>query len=154
MDRPLHVERCAELAGGRGRVCGGHCSGRLRESLQDGGRKLRSARTLEQFTEDMKKWRFDRPGKVEWNNGNNALPANNGFKLMGDYTAEDGETFPVYMHFEGDAHVADEERNRAWDEKTTWTVLDYKSAEGLATRIGADREHRSIGFCWCVEFCS
>ena len=72
---------------------------------------------------------------------------------MGDYTAEDGETFPVYMHFEGDAHVADEERNRAWDEKTTWTVLDYKSAEGLATRIGADRRHRSIGFCWCVEFC-
>ena len=109
------------------------------KAYQSGGDTLREFRTLEQFTEDMKKWRFDRPGKVDWNNGNNALPANNGFKLMGNFEAEDGETFPVYMHFQGDAHVSDEERNRKWDDKTVWTVLDYKSAEGLGTRIGADR---------------
>ena len=113
--------------------------GNYEEAYQSGGKILRATRTLEEFTADMKKWRFDRPGVVDWNNGNNALPANNGFKLMGEFKAEDGETFPVYMHLEGDAHVSDDERNRKWDEKTVWTVMDYKSAEGLGTRISDDR---------------
>ena len=80
-----------------------------------GSDTLRKARTVEAFTADMKKWRFDRPGKVEWTSGNNALPGGNGFKLMGTYTATDGEAYAVYMHFEGDSHVDPKVRNRKWE---------------------------------------
>jgi MFS family permease len=100
-----------------------------------GGAVLRDNRTLEEFTADMQRWGFDQPGSVEWTKGNNALPANNGFKLMGTYTAADGEAFPVYLHLEGDAHVDAQERNRKWDNKTTWTVMDYRSAESMSSRV-------------------
>ncbi|MEE3326982.1 MAG: hypothetical protein VX252_06600, partial [Myxococcota bacterium] len=70
-----------------------------------GGEILRKERTLETFMADMKKWGFDKPGSVKWDKGNNALPVNNGFKLMGTYTSTDGSSFKVYMHLEGDAHV-------------------------------------------------
>ena len=92
-------------------------------------------RTLEEFTADMKRWKFDRAGTVEWDNGNNALPVNNGFKLMGTYTPTEGNAFPVYMHLEGDAHVASKDRDRKWTEKTKWTVMDYRSAESMFDRV-------------------
>lgn len=114
-------------------------SGQYETAYQQGGVILREKRTLEQFTEDMKGWRFDRSGKVEWTNGNNALPANNGFKLMGTFTPTEGEAFPVYMHLEGDAHVDGEERNRDWSESTRWTVMDYRSAESMFSRLGDGR---------------
>ena len=60
-----------------------------------GGDVLRKLRTLGEFTADMQRWGFDRPGSVEWTAGNNALPANNGFKLMGTYTAADGESLSL-----------------------------------------------------------
>lgn len=100
-----------------------------------GGDVLRKLRTLGEFTEDMQRWGFDRPGSVEWTAGNNALPANNGFKLMGTYTAADGESFPVYLHLEGDAHVAPQDRNRDWSAATKWTVMDYRSAESMGARV-------------------
>ena len=100
-----------------------------------GGTILREKRTLEEFTADMKKWAFDRPGKVEWDNGNNALPVNNGFKLMGKYTPNEGSSFPVYMHLEGDAHVDGKSRNRAWSTETKWTVMDYRSAKSMMSRV-------------------
>ena len=100
-----------------------------------GGTILREKRSLEEFTADMKKWAFDRPGKVEWDNGNNALPVNNGFKLMGKYTPNEGAAFPVYMHLEGDAHVDSKTRNREWSAKTKWTVMDYRSAKSMMSRV-------------------
>ena len=61
-------------------------AGQYEDAYKMGGKILRESRTLEQFTADMKRWRFDRPGQVEWTNGNGALPAGNGFKVMGKYT--------------------------------------------------------------------
>ena len=55
-------------------------------AYKSGGDILREHRTLEEFTTDIKNWGFDKPGSVEWTAGNNALPANNGFKLMGTFT--------------------------------------------------------------------
>ena len=110
--------------------------GKYEEAYQLGGAILREKRSIEQFTADMKRWKFNQPGKVEWTNGNNALPADNGFKLMGQYTSSDGKSFPVYMHLEGDAHVDSKDRNRKWSNKTKWTVMDYRSAESMFARIG------------------
>jgi hypothetical protein len=100
-----------------------------------GGEVLREKRTLEEFTADMQRWGFDRPGSVEWSKGNNALPAKNGYKLMGTYSAADGESFPVYLHLEGDAHVDPQQRVREWSSATKWTVMDYRSAESMRARI-------------------
>ncbi len=111
-------------------------AGDYESAYQMGGAVLREKRTLDQFTADMKRWGFDKPGTVEWSKGNNALPANNGFKLMGDFTAEDGETFPVYVHLEGDAHVDAESRDRKWSASTQWTVMDYRSGESMMKRMG------------------
>ena len=61
-------------------------AGQYEAAYAMGGEVVRKNRTLEVFTADMKKWKFDAPGTVEWTNGNNALPVNNGFKLMGTYT--------------------------------------------------------------------
>ena len=110
-------------------------AGNYQAAYQMGGTILREKRTLEEFTADMKKWAFDRPGKVEWDNGNNALPVNNGFKLMGKYTPNEGSSFPVYMHLEGDAHVDGKSRNRAWSTETKWTVMDYRSAKSMMSRV-------------------
>jgi len=101
-----------------------------------GGDVLRAERTLEQFTADMQNWGFDQPGSVEWDKGNNALPANNGFKLMGTYTARGGDSFPVYIHLEGDANVGPLKRERTWSSKTQWTVMDYRSGQSMFTRLG------------------
>jgi MFS family permease len=109
--------------------------GQYANAYKQGGQVLRDHRTLDVFTADMKRWGFDKPGTVEWTNGNNALPVNNGFKLMGTYTGADGASFSVYMHLEGDAHVNGKDRNREWSESTKWTVMDYRSAESMFTRI-------------------
>ena len=111
-------------------------SGDYAGAYEMGGEVLREKRTLEVFTSDMKRWGFDKPGSVEWTKGNNALPANNGFKIMGTYTATDGESFPVYIHLEGDAHIDSEERNRDWSDSTKWTVMDYRSGESMFKRMG------------------
>ena len=103
-----------------------------------GGETLRTERTLEAFTQDITEARLDKGGSIEWNNGTQALPAANGFKLMGEYTSSTGNTFPVYMHLEGDAHVLATERNRQWDDNTKWTVLDYRSAESMFSRLGTE----------------
>ena len=66
-------------------------AGDYASAYAQGGDILREKRTLGEFTADMQRWGFDRPGTVEWSKGNNALPAKNGFKLMGTYTAADGE---------------------------------------------------------------
>jgi MFS-type transporter involved in bile tolerance (Atg22 family) len=42
------------------------------------------------------------------------------------------------MHLEGDAHVEGTLRNRKWNENTKWTVLDYRSAESMFSRLGTD----------------
>ena len=101
-----------------------------------GGEVLRKERTLEAFIADTKKWGFDKPGSVKWDKGNNALPVNNGFKLMGTFTGEDKSEISVYMHLEGDAHVSAKERNRKWTEATKWTVMDYRSSESMFKRLG------------------
>jgi MFS family permease len=100
-----------------------------------GGEVLREKRTLEEFTADMQRWGFDKPGSVEWDNGNNALPANNGFKLMGTYSPQSGDAFPVYLHLEGDAHVGPYERDRSWSAATKWTVMDYRSGQSMFSRL-------------------
>ena len=110
-------------------------SGDYASAYEMGGEVLREKRSLEQFTSDMKRWGFDRPGSVEWTKGNNALPAKNGYKLMGSYTAADGESFPVYVHLEGDAHVDPQKRVREWTPSTKWTVMDYRSGESMRARI-------------------
>ena len=109
--------------------------GNYKQAYEMGGAVLREKRTLKEFKADMQRWGFDAPGSVEWTKGNNALPANNGFKLMGTYTSVSGASFPVYMHLEGDAHVGAEERDRAWSDTTTWTVMDYRSSESMFSRM-------------------
>ena len=121
------------------------------EAYNSGGDVLRTFRTLEVFTADIQKWGFDKPGSVEWTAGNNALPANNGFKLMGTYTPAEGEPFAVYMHLEGDAHVDAMARNRTWDEKTVWTVMDYRSAESMMARLTGEG---ATGLDWFLAICA
>jgi MFS family permease len=111
-------------------------SGDYAGAYGQGGTVLREQRSLEEFTTAMQRWGFDRSGTVEWDNGNNALPANNGFKLMGRFVAESGESFPVYMHLEGDAHVSAADRDRDWSTATSWTVMDYRSGESMFNRLG------------------
>ena len=112
--------------------------GRYQAAYEMGGETLRRERTLEAFTQDIQNARLDQGGSVIWDNGTQALPASNGFKLMGQYTATSGATFPVYMHLEGDAHVLATERNRSWNENTKWTVMDYRSAESMFSRLGTE----------------
>lgn len=112
--------------------------GQYEVAYQMGGETLRRERTLDAFTQDIKNARLDQGGSVVWDNGTQALPASNGFKLMGKYTSASGVTFPVYMHLEGDAHVSALERNRKWDEGTKWTVMDYRSAESMFSRLGTE----------------
>lgn len=121
------------------------------EAYKSGGDVLREHRTLEVFTADIQKWGFDQPGSVEWTAGNNALPANNGFKLMGTFTPKEGEPFAVYMHLEGDAHVSAAERNRTWDDKTAWTVMDYRSAESMMARLTGEG---ATGLDWFLAICA
>lgn len=111
-------------------------SGQHQAAYEMGGETLRAERTLEAFTQDIKSARLDQGGSVTWDNGTQALPAANGFKLMGEYKSGAGETFPVYMHLQGDANVAPSERNRSWDANTVWTVMDYRSAESMFARLG------------------
>ena len=113
-------------------------AGEYQVAYEMGGESLRQERTLEAFTNDMKKARLDLGGTVTWDNGTQALPAANGFKLMGEYTSSAGNAFPVYMHLEGDAHVEPAKRNRSWNENTVWTVMDYRSAESMFSRLGTD----------------
>ena len=113
-------------------------NGQYDVAYQLGGETLRQERTLESFTADVKGARLDQGGSIEWNNGTQALPAANGFKLMGNYTSSNGTTFPVYMHLEGDAHVEGTLRNRQWNENTKWTVLDYRSAESMFSRLSGE----------------
>ncbi len=126
-------------------------AGQYDAAYKAGGEVLRENRTLEQFTADIQAWGFDQPGTVEWTAGNNALPANNGFKLMGTYTPKEGEPYAVYMHLEGDAHVAATERNRKWDDKTVWTVMDYRSAESMVARLAGDG---ATGLDWFLAACA
>lgn len=116
-------------------------AGNYEAAYNMGGTVLREKRTLEQFTADMKKWRFDQAGKVEWENGTKALPANNGFKLMGTFSPSKSDGFPVYMHLEGDAHVEGKDRNRDWSDQTKWTVMDYRSAESMFSRMSDGRSN-------------
>lgn len=113
-------------------------AGQYEDAYKMGGKILRESRTLEQFTADMKRWGLDKSGTVQWKNGNGALAAGDGFKLMGAFKLTDGGTIPVYMHFQGDAHVAAADRERKWNDKTVWTVMDYKSAQSMFTRLAND----------------
>jgi hypothetical protein len=130
---------------------GSIAAGKYSIAYRVGGDTLRRERTLEEFTADMKRWDFDRPGSVKWTAGNNALPANNGFKLMGTYSAADGAEFEVYMHLEGDAHVSAKDRNRAWSPATKWTVMDYRSAESIRSRM---TNNKATGLDWFLMVCA
>ena len=127
-------------------------SGDYAGAYAQGGDVLRDTRTLGEFTSAMQRWGFDQAGSVEWDKGNNALPANNGFKLMGRYTAESGESFPVYMHLEGDAQVSVEDRDRDWSSSTSWTVMDYRSGESMLSRLGKGGES-ATALDWFLAIC-
>lgn len=127
--------------------------GQYAKAYKEGGQVLRDHRTLDVFTADMKRWGFDKPGKVEWTAGNNALPAKNGFKLMGKYSATDGTSFPVYIHLEGDAHVDNLKRNRKWTEATKWTVMDYRSAQSMFSRL-SDGKSGGTPLDWFLLICA
>ena len=117
-----------------------------------GGRTLQSSRTLQQFTADLQAAGLDQDGTVTWDNGTAALPASNGFKLMGKLTLDrGGEEIPVYMHLEGDAHVAPLERNRKWSSQTRWTVLDYRSSQSFVTRLLTGS---GSGLDWLLAICT
>ena len=107
-------------------------SGDYAGAYEMGGEVLREKRTLEVFTSDMKRWGFDKPGSVEWTKGNNALPANNGFKIMGTYTATDGESFPVIL--EGDAHVDPRAKGLVRRGGRSWTCRGHVQAHTAARR--------------------
>ncbi len=110
-------------------------SGDFQRAYGLGGVALQSARTLEQFTSDMKAGKLNQAGQVTWNKGTAALPASNGYKLMGELETSGGEVIPVYLHLEGDAHVDALQRNRDWSSHTRWTVLDYRSGQSFMTRL-------------------
>lgn len=122
--------------------------------------QLRDLRTLEDFTKDMKDARFENIQKVEWDSAIPALPANAGYKLRGklhlsDSTKENPHFIPIYLHIKGNAHLppesrlvcpeektscADEEKVIApWNNDTIWSVLDYRSADTMGTRISESR---------------
>ena len=65
-------------------------------------------------------------------------------------------SYAVYMHLEGDAHVPADKRVREWNDKTVWTVMDYKSAEGMMKRVSEVAHQLSIGLsssvlCYCLS---
>ena len=111
------------------------------------GDVLRDLRSLDEFTEDMKTAQFDQITTVHWVSAIPALPANGGFKLRGEATLENGKKIPVYMHVQGDAHVEPETRNRDWNQDTQWTVMDFRSAEAMSTRIS---EGAATGLDWLL----
>ena len=47
--------------------------------------------------------------------------------------------------------MAATERNRTWDDKTTWTVMDYRSAESMMARITGDS---ATGLDWFLAVCA
>ena len=125
-----------------------------------GSPELRALRTLEEFTQDMKDARFEKIQKVEWDSAIPALPANAGYKLRGklhlsDSTQENPHFIPIYLHLKGNAHLPPESRlvcpeDKAdcadgekviapWDKDTQWTVLDYRSADSMGTRLAESR---------------
>jgi MFS family permease len=127
-------------------------SGDYAGAYAQGGTVLREHRSLEEFTAAMQRWGFDQAGTVEWENGNNALPANNGFKLMGRYVGDSGESFPVYMHLVGDAHVSAADRDRDWSTATSWTVMDYRSAQSMLSRLGKS-DGSATPLDWLLALC-
>ena len=116
---------------------------------------LQQGRSASEFTEDMKSARFDTVKDVQWDSAIPALPANAGFKLLGSVTLEDDSVVPVYVHLKGNAHLppesrlvcpedkpsctAEEKHIADWDDSTEWTVLDYRSGDGMTTRISEGR---------------
>ena len=118
------------------------------------GDVLRENRSLNEFTEDMKEARFDLVESVKWvdpskwdeaspDEGNAAipaLPANGGYKLRGSVKMEGFENpVPVYLHLQGDAHIKAEDRSREWTKDTKWTIMDYRSSDGMGTRFSESR---------------
>ena len=125
-----------------------------------GAPTLREIRTLEEFTQDMKDARFENIKKVEWDSAIPALPANAGYKLRGklhlsDSTEDKPNFIPIYLHIKGDAHLPAEHRLicpedepncsaegkiiAPWNDETTWTVLDYRSADSMGSRFSESR---------------
>jgi hypothetical protein len=92
---------------------------------------------------------------VEWDRAIPALPANAGYKLRGEVTLDEGSKVPVYLHLKGNAHLSaesrrvcpedklsclEEEKHIAdWNDQTEWTVLDYRSADAMSTRMSEGR---------------
>ena len=118
------------------------------------GDVLRDHRTLTEFTDDMKEARFDLVESVKWvdpskwdedtsdeaNSAIPALPANGGYKLRGSVKMEGFENpVPIYLHLQGDAHIKAEDRSRKWTKDTKWTIMDYRSSDGLTTRFSESR---------------
>lgn len=113
------------------------------------GEVLRSNRSLDEFSADMKSAHFDEVKHVIWDSAIPALPANGGFKLRGtvylkgsvdteiERTQMDESGIPVYIHLQGDAHVNPEVRNREWNSETQWSIMDYRSSEGMTTRFSS-----------------
>jgi MFS family permease len=123
----------------------------FQSAYTSGGEILREIRTLQDFQQDMKDARFDQVQSVKWDSAIPALPANGGYKLRGEVTLDDGKSVPVYVHLQGDAHIDPEERNRDWTKDTKWTIMDYRSADGLSTRM---KESRLNPLDWILLFFS
>ncbi len=127
----------------------------FQQAYEAGSPDLKQLRALDAFTEDMKAARFDQVKSVEWDSAIPALPANAGFKLRGTVTLDKGSEVPVYLHLKGNAHLppesrlvcpkdkpscSDAEKHIAdWDDKTEWTVMDYRSADAMSTRMSESR---------------
>ena len=125
------------------------------QAYRDGSPDLRELRSSDAFSQDMKDARFDQVKSVEWDSAIPALPANAGYKLRGEVTLDDGAKVPVYVHLKGNAHLPAESRLKCpennssckpsekiisdWDDSTEWTVLDYRSADGMGTRMSEGR---------------
>ena len=112
--------------------------GDFQGAYSSGGEVLRKERSLEQFQNDMTKARLDQVASVQCTgevaSAVSALPAAMGYRINCETKLKDGSTMPVYVHLEGDAHVAVTERNNQWSDATKWTVMDYHSAESMFTR--------------------
>jgi MFS family permease len=123
----------------------------FQQAYDTGGDLLRKTRAVGDFGTDLAKMGLARKGTVKWENGIPALPANNGYKLTGTFTLEDGShSFPVYLHVEGDSHIDPEKRNRKWTADSKWTVLDYRSARSMFDRISMGDAN---GLDWFLMIC-
>ena len=103
----------------------------------------------------MKDARFDRVKSVKWDSAIPALPADTDLKSEGEVTLDDDATIPIYLHLKGDAHLEPEshlqcpneqptcpdglKQIKDWDSATTWTVLDYRSADPMYGKIDEGR---------------